>query len=378
VNHKGRLAFGEILPTFLNVARGGLANATAGGRIHAIGGWTSDFATHSPVSRHINPGPAHGSWWPLCSPRVAALGGRIFVVGGGTNNATVNSVHVYNPQTDTFSDAAPMPTARQLLKATELGGRLYAIGGVNDTGFLATVERYTPATDTWETVTPMSTPRGNPGVVSAAGRIFVVGGASDVYGSVVPLQSSEVFDPNTNTWQPVDALLPVGRGSLSAERGPGNVILAFGGFESGVTASARVEALPISQLWAVPALLRAQDPWQAWTEPVRGRQCGQVVIRPGGRVLATAVAATSSAFRRPTSSRTYALATPPRSGRALVDLVVVSELPAVKLPGHLPPELCLCLSVDDRGCHRCSLAAAPLLPRRVRHGRSWSCACPGM
>ena len=31
--------------TFLNVARGGLANATAGGRIHAIGGWTSDFVT---------------------------------------------------------------------------------------------------------------------------------------------------------------------------------------------------------------------------------------------------------------------------------------------------------------------------------------------
>jgi N-acetylneuraminic acid mutarotase len=75
----------------------------------------------------------------------------------------------------------------------------------------------------------MSTPREVPGVVSAAGRIFVVGGAGDVSGSVGPLQSSEVFDPNTNTWQPVDALLPVGRGSLSAERGPGNVILAFGG-----------------------------------------------------------------------------------------------------------------------------------------------------
>ena len=98
--------------------------------------------------------------------------------------------------------------------------------------------------DTWEAVTPMNTPRENPGVVSAGGRIFVVGGASDVG----PLQSSEVFNPNTNTWQPIDALLPVGRGSLSAERGPGNVILAFGGFEPGITASARVEALPISQL----------------------------------------------------------------------------------------------------------------------------------
>ena len=89
----------------------------------------------------------------------------------------------------------------------------------------------------------MNFPRGNPGVVSAAGRIFVVGsGAPNVN------RTSEAFDPNTNTWQQLDALLPVGRGSLSAERGPGNVILAIGGFEAGPIASDRVEALKISQL----------------------------------------------------------------------------------------------------------------------------------
>jgi hypothetical protein len=188
--------------TFLNVARGGLANATAGGRIHAIGGWTSDFAT--PLASVEAHQPGTGAWQlvaPMLTPRgnlgaaavgnriyafggfdtpdtgtdlaerfdrsanqweqirrlpvattgsgAAALGGRIFVVGGGTNDGAVTSVHVYNPQTDTFSEAAPMPTARELLKVTELGGQLYAIGGVNDTGFLATVERYTPATDTY-------------------------------------------------------------------------------------------------------------------------------------------------------------------------------------------------------------------------------------
>jgi N-acetylneuraminic acid mutarotase len=232
--------------------RGNLGAAAVGNRIYAFGGFdTPDTGTDlaERFDRSAN------QWEQIrrlpvatTGPGTASLGGRIFVVGGGTNDAIVTSVHVYDPQTDTFSEAAPMPTARELLKVTELGGQLYAIGGANDTGILATVERYTPATDTWETVTPMSTSREVPGVVSAAGRIFVVGGAGDVSGSVGPLQSSEVFDPNTNTWQPVDALLPVGRGSLSAEHGPGNVILAFGGFESGVTASARVEALPISQL----------------------------------------------------------------------------------------------------------------------------------
>jgi N-acetylneuraminic acid mutarotase len=79
-------------------------------------------------------------------------------------------------------------------------------------------------------------------VVSAAGRIFVVGGGGDPPADT----SSEAFDPNPNSWQMLDALLPVGRGSLSAERGPGNVILAIGGIEE--IASARVEALKVSQL----------------------------------------------------------------------------------------------------------------------------------
>jgi kelch-like protein 8 len=97
-------------------------------------------------------------------PGATAFGGQVFVVGGGITDGPVVSVHVYNPQTDSLSsDAAPMPTKRELLKVTELGGRLSAIGGRDETGLVATVERYTPATDTWETVAPMNSPRGKPG-----------------------------------------------------------------------------------------------------------------------------------------------------------------------------------------------------------------------
>jgi hypothetical protein len=70
-----------------------------------------------------------------------------------------------------------------------------------------------------------------------------------------------------------------------------------------------------------------------------GRQCRQLGIHPGGRVLATAAAATSSAFRRPTSSRTYALATATRSGRALVDLVVVRDRTPLCRAGRIADEL---------------------------------------
>jgi N-acetylneuraminic acid mutarotase len=90
------------------------------------------------------------------------------------------------------------------------------------------------------------------GVATAAGRIFVVGGAADGPGpGRFGLDSSEVFDPDTNTWRPLDALLPVARGALCAGHGPGNAIVSFGGFEprnQSFIASNRVEALSISQL----------------------------------------------------------------------------------------------------------------------------------
>jgi hypothetical protein len=67
----------------LNVARGGLASATAGGRIHVIGGFSSGFATTlASVEAHQ---PGNNTWElvaPMLTPRgnpaAAAAGNRIY------------------------------------------------------------------------------------------------------------------------------------------------------------------------------------------------------------------------------------------------------------------------------------------------------------
>jgi hypothetical protein len=71
----------------LNVARGGLASATAGGRIHVIGGFSSGFATTlASVEAHQ---PGNNTWElvaPMLTPRgnpgAAAAGNRIYALGG--------------------------------------------------------------------------------------------------------------------------------------------------------------------------------------------------------------------------------------------------------------------------------------------------------
>jgi N-acetylneuraminic acid mutarotase len=289
----------------LRTARGGLASTVAGGVIYAIGGFTSAFDSvlssveaYDPVADRLSaaadmrtprgnaaaatldglvyalggfhrPGngtdraevfdPATGRWTEIARlpTRLTGMGaagfaGRIFTAGGGAvghgPRRTVGSVYVFDPKTDSWtSDAAPMPTARELVKMGELDGRLYVVGGVAADGrFLATVERYDPATDGWDLVTPMTTARGNPGVVAAGGRLVVVGGAAGSATAPVVLGSSEAYDPRTDTWQPLTALLPVARGSLSGAGGPAQTIFAIGGFvPPGPSASDRIDALTL-------------------------------------------------------------------------------------------------------------------------------------
>jgi N-acetylneuraminic acid mutarotase len=144
-----------------------------------------------------------------------------------------------------------MPTPRYLLRAVTLGDYIYAVGGIvggNQPSFSNALERYDPKADTWTRLRPMGTGRGNPGVAAADGRIIVVGGAGGVPGptTATPLSSVEVYDPQADAWTTSEPL-PVGRGSLSTERGQGNAVLAIGGFEAagaGVPppASKRVES----------------------------------------------------------------------------------------------------------------------------------------
>ena len=279
----------------LNVSRAGLATATIGERIYAIGGFGPGFASRDSVEVR-GPGEAwqpvvpmltargnlgaavvddriyvfggetdHGStklaevftheWKPiaklpkrLTAPGTAAFDGKIYLMGGRIPAGVTDKVHVYDPVPDNWSsDATPMPTPRWFLRVTQLGEWLYAIGGADkDDQFLATVERYNPETDIWEDVAPMGTPRGGAGVVTVNDRIYVVGGAKGEFGpGHVPLTSSEVFAEAPPAWQPLEAVLPVGRSSLRAERAPGNQILAIGGFEPGSDPSSRVEALKI-------------------------------------------------------------------------------------------------------------------------------------
>ena len=68
---------------------------------------------------------------------------RIYVLGG-TSIAGNDLNQIYDPETDTWSTGASMPTSRARLAVAVVNDTLYAIGGRNAGNFLAVNEQYTP------------------------------------------------------------------------------------------------------------------------------------------------------------------------------------------------------------------------------------------
>jgi N-acetylneuraminic acid mutarotase len=103
--------------TFLNVARGGFASATAGGRIHVIGGFTSNFATIlASVEAHQ---PGNDTWEQVTpmltlrgNPGAAAIGDRIYAFGGfDTSGTGTDLVEVFDRSANQWEQVAKLPVA---------------------------------------------------------------------------------------------------------------------------------------------------------------------------------------------------------------------------------------------------------------------------
>lgn len=247
----------QLLPP-LNTGRGHPAAAALGGRLYAIGGYSPQDALASVEA--FNPGedPAWSPVAGLPEPRgacaAAAAQDRIYVTGGDddTGAPSLNSLVVYDPGTDQWQPKAPMLTRRSNLKMVYLDPYIYAIGGVgtgpNDP-ILNTVERYDPRNNTWTTVASMNTGRINVGTAVVGNQIVVVGGGGGQdLGHLQLLQTSEIYDPAADTWTTLGPLLDPARGGVTSAAVPGNRVLAIGGArwtaEGGFVAAKEVDRSP--------------------------------------------------------------------------------------------------------------------------------------
>jgi N-acetylneuraminic acid mutarotase len=130
--------------------------------------------------------------------------GTVLIVGGMTENTVLSSVERYDPQTETFTEVAPLRIPRARHTAVRLDdGTVLVIGGATQfshpTPITETVERFDPNSNSWTTMAPMNMKRWFHTTTKLQdGRVLVVAGAG--IGSTPDERRAEIYDPAANSW----------------------------------------------------------------------------------------------------------------------------------------------------------------------------------
>src|SRR3984893_8394124 len=132
---------------------------------------------------------------------------------------------------------APMPNPRNHMGGVALNGKFYAIGGQHKGNQSSApqneVDVYDPATNTWTQAAPMPRPIGHvtSNVFVRSGHVVVVSGLTT---NSVPIANVIEYDPSTNTW---DELPPLPSGRQSPVSGlVGNQMVATCGLNGSLQA----------------------------------------------------------------------------------------------------------------------------------------------
>jgi Kelch motif/Galactose oxidase, central domain/Fibronectin type III domain len=145
---------------------------------------------------------------------------------------------------NTWTPAAPPQTGSAFGATVSLhNGDVLLVGGQDGSGNTTnSSEVYDPRTDTWASAGLMSTPRFLPVAVTLqSGKVLVAGGTTDNTGSTA-LDTGEVYDPSTNTWTPVANTMSSPRGDYPAiALLPNGDVLIAGGADAGGDAVATAD-----------------------------------------------------------------------------------------------------------------------------------------
>ncbi len=257
------------------------------GRVLLVGGqtgtltFTASAETFDPTANSFTPtgslsGPERRDHTATRLPD-----GRVLVVGGFTgsipNPTYTTSAYLFDPNTNTFGDAAPISSARARHTATLLNnGQVLVTGGryylINATAYHNTSYFYDPSANSWTAAAALPNARADHSAsLLPNGRLLISGGTN---GSA--LADCQLYDPNSNAWAQADALNQ-SRYRHTALLLPSGSLLALGGYD-GANARASVERFD-------PANGRrdAGDTLEFLSTP------STATVLPNGRVLVTGI-----------------------------------------------------------------------------------------
>jgi len=186
---------------------GGVTLATANGKLYAFGGFDRRGYNHGNVANTYEYNPAKNKWLERTAmisgtrslAGAASLNGKIYVVGGITDGdpytATLGSLIIYNPATDTWQPGASVGQNRSVAMTVAPDNAIYAFGGEGGEGPLNS--RYDPVRNQWDWLSAYYADpyRSGAGAAYSRGRLFIVGGYEAFYQLTTQnVESLRLFD----------------------------------------------------------------------------------------------------------------------------------------------------------------------------------------
>ena len=190
--------------------------------------------------------------FPLEATEVAAaaVGDKVYVVGGLTPAGSSNRLFIYDAFTDTWREGAPLPLPGGVDHANlaAVNGKVYFVGGIRIGSDFVTGRtfEYDPAANTWTERASMPTPRGASGVAALDGRIYVAGGLT----ASASVNNFEAFDPAANSWVVLPSM-PTARDHLTAQAVGGKFYAIAGRRNDNFRANEEYD--PATNRWTVRA-----------------------------------------------------------------------------------------------------------------------------
>ncbi len=205
------------------IARSGpLLLPLPGNKVLALGGNTgpghiSTSEIYDPSADVWSPGPSATAVHSSADPVVLADGRWLMVDG--------KKSEVFDPVKTTWTPISPPPFSIDVTQGMT-DGRVLAVGTTKR------VAIYDPKTDTWTNAAPTTVDHSYTSSLSllASGRLLLAGGRDDAFAAV---SAAELFDPTTGKWTDLQAM-PQRRHSHFAFRLPKGTVLVFGGSNDGI------------------------------------------------------------------------------------------------------------------------------------------------
>jgi N-acetylneuraminic acid mutarotase len=180
--------------------------ASVGGKIYLLGGQTTgDQEGISAVNTVYELDPARGTWVEKARMPTARSGGvavahdgKIYVAGGRVPRGS--DFAVYDAAADRWEVLPNLPSQRNHITGAAINGRIHIVGGRLGNGLSPLKsdahEVFDPQTRTWTTAAPMLRGRSGMNGVMARGCFHVWGGEAPT--GMTP--DHDYYDPRVNKW----------------------------------------------------------------------------------------------------------------------------------------------------------------------------------